>query len=241
MKLNAAMDVSTLNAAGLVRKPLKDSRTAMELARELFAEADHRGEPFLHHTPESWVKKWLPSKLFRLVRLPLNAAALPCEPKGQNLVLKKIHAREEKPIIVEFNKNRIGSTLNGFAPPVIVIDGKHRFKAAMLRGESHIMAWVGVASVGSLHGAARKAFVEASGCICGCGKCGKGMEAHSGSGGGPSPMATTPASGAKLVAKGKDVEAKAQPGKCKGCGKMAMVTSMKGGMYCKACAGKAGR
>lgn len=229
MNLSQALTVTAL-AASAVRKPIRDSRTAMELARELFAEAEDRQEPFIHHTPESWVRKWLPSKQFRLVRLPLNAAALPCEPKGQNLVLKKIHAREEKPIIVEFNKNRIGQSLNGFVPPVIVIDGKHRFKAAMLRGDSHIMAWVGVTSVGSLHAAARKAFVEAAGCICGCGKCGKGMAATSGSGGGPAPEITTPAGGAKLIAS-----------KCTGCGRTKMVKQMKGGMYCKACAGKAGK
>ena len=66
------------------------------------------------------------SKKFKLVRLPLNAAALPCLPRGNNLVLKKIHAREEKPIVVDYNKNAVGGSMYGFTPQAIVIDGKHR-------------------------------------------------------------------------------------------------------------------
>jgi len=144
MKLEAATAYTRLRDDGLQqRRVSKEIRVALDIARDIFAEAEERDQPFLYHTPESWAKKWLPSKRFRLVRMPLNAAAMSCEPKGENLVLKKIHAREEKPIIVDYNRNQIGKSLHGFVPQTIVIDGKHRFKAAALRGETHIMAWVG--------------------------------------------------------------------------------------------------
>jgi hypothetical protein len=203
MKLQEATGLVALHERGLVRPLVKDSRTAIELARDLFAEAKQRGEPFEHHTPESWTRKWLPSKEFRLMMLPLNAAALPCSPKGDNLVLKKIHAREEKPIIVEYNKNQVGSTLNGFTPQVIVIDGKHRFKAATLRGETHILAWVGQEASDVMHASARTAYITAGrGCSCGCnGNCKKAKLAAGAGGGGPDPASTTPASGASLVAR----------------------------------------
>ncbi len=75
--------------------------------------------------------------------MPLNAAALSCSPRTENLVLKKIYAKEDNPIIVDYNRNQVGRTLQGFTPQVVVIDGKHRFAAATLRGETHILAWVG--------------------------------------------------------------------------------------------------
>jgi len=152
--------------------------SAAELAEDLFAEAEQREQPFLYTNPVNWRRKWLPSNQFRLMMLPLNAAALPCDPKGANLVLKKIHAREEKPIIVDYNRNRVGASMNGYTPEVIVIDGKHRFKAAALRGETHIMAWVGERVVDTIY-------------------------SFSGNGGGPAPERTTPAPGAKLVAEAK--------------------------------------
>jgi hypothetical protein len=162
------------------------SKTGGELAEELFAEAEERGQPFLYHSPESWRKKWLTSRTFRLMKIPLNSVALPCEPKGRNLVLKKIHAREEKPILVEYNKNRIGSSRYGYVPEVVVIDGKHRYEAAVLRGDTHILAFVGelAAEVMAVGGGA-----------------------VGGGGGGPAPERTTPAPGASLVAKKKKVKA----------------------------------
>jgi hypothetical protein len=143
MKFQEAYDLANLRTAGQTPQFREKYKSAMELAEELFAEAEERGDPFLYLTPESWSKKWLPSKKFHLVKLPLNACALPCQPKGRNLVLKKIHAREEKPIVVDYNKNQVGQAMHGYTPQVIVIDGKHRFTAATIRGESHINAWVG--------------------------------------------------------------------------------------------------
>jgi hypothetical protein len=147
MRLQEAYDLSNLRTAGQQPVMREKFKTAKELSEEIFAEAEERGDPFLYMTPQSWSRKWLPSKKFHLVKLPLNACALPCQPKGRNLVLKKIHAREEKPIIVDYNVNQVGKAMHGFTPQVIVIDGKHRFSAATIRGESHINAWVGEAAI----------------------------------------------------------------------------------------------
>jgi hypothetical protein len=182
MKILEAAAYSSWKDSAYQQRLPEQTISASELAADIFAEAEQREQPFLYQTPEGWKRKWLPSGRFRLMMLPLNAAALPCDPKGPNLVLKKIHAREEKPIIVDYNRNRVGATMNGYTPEVIVIDGKHRFKAAALRGETHIMAWVGERVVETIHGF--------------------------GSGGGPAPERTTPAPGASLVAK-KKVKAQA--------------------------------
>lgn len=171
-------------------------KTGLELAKEIFAEAEQRNQPFLYLTPEKWTKRWLPSKKFTLMRLPLNAAALPCQPKGENLVLKKVYAREENPIVVEYNKNQVGAAFHGFIPPVVVIDGKHRFKAATMRGDSHILAWVGEVAIQEMH--AMGMHVDCS--------CKKKVHAFGGGGGGPAPERTTPSTGAKLVAEGKKIK-----------------------------------
>lgn len=179
MKIVEATGFARLREDGYRPKVSKATKVRIELAEDIFAEAEGRDQPFLYHTPLSWARKWLPSQTFRLMRLPLNAAAMPCEPKVDNLVLKKIHAMETKPIVVDYNRNQIGKAMHGFIPQVIVVDGKHRFKAAVLRGETHIMAWVGSLAVEQMHGMG---------------------------GGGPAPERTSPASGAKLVAEGSGQE-----------------------------------
>ena len=177
MRMIEANSFVQLRDAAYAPRVPNETRSGLDIAREIFSEAEKREEPFLYHSPETWSKKWLSSQEFKLVRLPLNAAALPCLPKGENLVLKKIHAQEEKPIVVDYNRNQVGSSMYGYTPQVIVIDGKHRFQAATLRGDTHIMAWVGKHALETMHGF--------------------------GSGGGPAPEATTNAPGASLVAKKK--------------------------------------
>lgn len=150
MKLLEAYQLSNLQAEG--QQPVERERikTGIELAREIFAEAEERGDPFLYMTPETWSKKWLPSKKFYLTRMPLNAFASPCEPRGRNLVLKKVHAREDKPVVIDSNKNNVGAAFCGYTPERITVDGKHRVEAAHIRGDSHIWAWVGEDALESL-------------------------------------------------------------------------------------------
>jgi len=118
-------------------------KTALEVAEYVFQQGEIKHNPFLYMEPEDWQKKWLHSKSFRLVELPIAAAALSTIPRDQNWVLTRIHARADHPVVVDLNKNKVGKHSVGYVPPIVVLDGKHRFKAASLRGDSHILAWVG--------------------------------------------------------------------------------------------------
>ncbi len=115
------------------------------------------------------------------------------------MTLKKIHAREESPIVVEYNSNQVGKALHGFVPPIVVIDGKHRFAAATMRGDSHIAAWVGEVAIQEMQAMGMKV-------DCGCRGGIQALGSGSGGGGGPAPERTTPSSGAKLVAEGKKIK-----------------------------------
>lgn len=182
MKLLEATGLATLREEGMRPKGLPTMlKSALELAKEIWAEARERGITTALggcSTPEQWQRRWLPSRRFHLIRMPLNAAALSCQPRTENLVLKKIYAKEDNPIVVDFNRNQVGRTLQGFTPQVVVIDGKHRFAAATLRGETHILAWVGEDAIEVI----------------------PSLAAMGSGGGGPKPEATTGAPGARLVA-----------------------------------------
>jgi hypothetical protein len=117
--------------------------TAEQIAEYVFAQAELKHEPFYKMVPSDWQHRWLPSKKFVLVNMPITCAAAPCSPRDEEWVATRIHAKADHPIVVDLNKNNVGKKSVGFVPPVIVLDGKHRFKAAALRGESHILAWVG--------------------------------------------------------------------------------------------------
>jgi len=183
MRLLEATGLATLREEGMRPKCLPVAlKSALELAKEIWAEARDRGITTALggcQTPEQWQRRWLPSRRFHLIRMPLNAAALSCQPRTENLVLKKIHAREDNPIVCDYNRNQVGRTLQGFTPQIIVIDGKHRYQAASLRGETHILAWVGEEVLDIVPS------LQAFG---------------GGGGGGPKPEATTGAPGARLVA-----------------------------------------
>jgi len=195
MKLLEATGLASLREQGQRPKVLSGIKTGDQLAREIWAEARDRGILGAmggYSSSDKWQRGWLPSKRFHLIRMPLNAAALSCTPRTENLVLKKIHAREESPIVVDYNRNQVGRAFNGFVPQVIVIDGKHRFRAATLRGDTHIMAWVGEQALEMVP--SLQAFTG-------------------GGGGGPSPAHTTPAPGGRLVAySGQETRLGSRPG-----------------------------
>lgn len=146
MNLLQAVDFAKLRTPG----PLKVERkvkTAEDIAEFVFEAAEEKQQPFLYQMPNDWRNKWLKSKNFVLMSLPITCAALPTQPKDPEWVLTRIHAKADHPIVVDVNKNKIGKASTGFIPPVVVLDGKHRFKAASLRGDSHILAWVGEEAV----------------------------------------------------------------------------------------------
>lgn len=117
-------------------------RSAEEVRESLWAEAEARGKPFTMD-PDKWRDRWLASQNFRLMSIPVNAVAMPCDPRDQTYGHYRMNAATDRPIVVDINKPGVGRTKDGYVPPITVIDGKHRFFGASLRGESHIMAWVG--------------------------------------------------------------------------------------------------
>lgn len=141
MNITQANDIANLRHREPEVKP--KTATAQEVAEFVFAAADEKNNPFLYLMPEEWKQKWLPSKKFVLMNMPIACAALPTQPRDEEWVLTRIHAKATHPVVVDMNKNGVGKASVGFVPPVIVLDGKHRFKAAALRGDSHILAWVG--------------------------------------------------------------------------------------------------
>src|SRR5208283_3999747 len=108
MRLLEATGLATLREEGMRPKCLPVAlKSALELAKEIWAEARDRGITTALggcQTPEQWQRRWLPSRRFHLIRMPLNAAALSCQPRTENLVLKKIHAREDNPIVCDYNQ-----------------------------------------------------------------------------------------------------------------------------------------
>jgi hypothetical protein len=126
--------------------------TAIKMAELVFAKGREKGKPFLYIDAYDWKKRWLASEKFQLIRMPISAAALPCLPKDAEWVQALLHRREDVPVVVDLNKKGVGRSPSGYLPPVIVLDGKHRFRAAALRGESHILAWVGEKAVALMSG-----------------------------------------------------------------------------------------
>lgn len=155
MNLEQAMGFSTLLYRG-VEPPPELVKSGVSLVERLFAEALERGRPFTKINTQQWQRRWMGSETFHLRRVYLNSVGMPCKPRDENHVLRQIHSgRQAEPILIDVNKRSVGTTSNGFKPKAIVLDGKHRFMAANLRGEESILAWVGEAAlpfVKTLHG-----------------------------------------------------------------------------------------
>lgn len=132
------------------------SRTAIEVVDAIFVEAASQGRPFKKLKRKDVLTRWIASERFFLMRIPIAAAALTCKPANRAWAHTRIFAESgqdsiNRPITVDVNKPGVGRTENGFTPPVIVIDGKHRFYGAAQRGSSHIWAWVGELAAERLH------------------------------------------------------------------------------------------
>lgn len=121
--------------------------SATQIARHVFATAEEQGAPFQGQTYEQWQKKWLGSKEFVLMDIVMNQVAVPMPPLNKNKVLEyvKASATSLAPIVVDVNKQQVGRTpTSGYVPPVIVVDGKHKYVAAKLQGRARVRAWVGM-------------------------------------------------------------------------------------------------
>jgi hypothetical protein len=145
--LDQAIELEILAQQAPITNPNR-SRSADQVVDAIFTEAASQGRPFKKLKKKDLLKRWIASKRFHLMRIPIAAAALTCKPADQAWAQTRIYAESgqesvNRPITVDVNKPGVGRTEGGFTPPVIVIDGKHRFYGAAQRGASHIWAWVG--------------------------------------------------------------------------------------------------
>lgn len=147
MNLDKAQALSNLRREKQAKSEDKLTRTARQIARRVFQVAAQGGDPYRGQTFDGWARKWLASKEFVLMEIDASAVAAPCDPRNPARVAERFlcSAEQYEPIVVDLNKNNVGRTMFGkYVPEVIVVDGKHRRKAAMQQGRARITAWVGI-------------------------------------------------------------------------------------------------
>jgi hypothetical protein len=94
-------------------------------------------------TPDELKDKWVASRIFRLMEIPISAVGIATEVQpGSRSVTKA-------PVIVDRNIREVGRIRDaeghpfGTPPEALVLDGKHRLIEAARRGDKTIMAYVG--------------------------------------------------------------------------------------------------
>lgn len=128
--------------------PVKKGRriVAAALAKARVILAEKEGRRFDGYTEDEVANILFVSKNFTLMEVPLNKIASPGASSGNRELVQRILAEgiNTEPIVVDYNARKIGkSPATKYYPPIIVVDGKERFEAAMNNGEEKILAWVG--------------------------------------------------------------------------------------------------
>lgn len=146
MNLEAAIASSELRRNSGHTTGMKQERQSIEVARRVFEVSAMANEPYENLKPEEWVQRWLASQTFVLAEIAPHHVAVPNVNRiNKNKIQATLQcsAEEIEPIVVDLNKQNIGATNSGFVPKIIVVDGKHRHRAQVLRGKDRILAWVG--------------------------------------------------------------------------------------------------
>jgi hypothetical protein len=154
MNLEQANTMSQLSVPNPV-KTVKDILSSTRVAFQILARCEAGGYPYKNFPvnrkgAKAWAKKFLTSKDFQLMRINLNAAASPHNPRDPKRV--KFYVRELAakgvpdfdPLVVDVNRRKEGRTHLGYIPDVIVCDGKHRKASMLASGITHYWAWVGI-------------------------------------------------------------------------------------------------
>lgn len=121
-------------------------RQAVDVARRVFEVSAMAQEPYENMKPEDWAHRWLASQTFVLAEIAPHHVAVPNVNRIDSSKVQatlQCSAEEIEPIVVDINKQGIGATHGGYVPKFIVVDGKHRHRAQVLRGKDRILAWVG--------------------------------------------------------------------------------------------------
>jgi hypothetical protein len=152
MNINDTFVLETLRAQA---KESPDAKVLdrREMAREIIHIAKSEGRRF-EDTLDSFEDRYLSSKRFTLCEVFLNRVANPMAfldtNRVQNIMAQASH--EPHPIVIDFNKRNIGRLEKiDYTPRAVVVDGREKFAAASLRGETKVIAWVGSAVFDSVH------------------------------------------------------------------------------------------
>ena len=153
MNLENAVTMSQLAEPKPV-KTVKEILSSTQVAYKVLARCEAGGYPYKHFPvtkdgAKAWAKKFLTSKEFQLMRINLNAAAAPHNPRDPNRVKYYIKANADTfdPLLVDVNRRKEGRTHLGYIPEVIFVDGKHRRAAMLAQGRTEHWAYVGLKAI----------------------------------------------------------------------------------------------
>lgn len=146
MNLEQAIASSELRRNLAQPNGTRQERKSLDVARRVFEVSAMADQPYVNIKPEEWAQRWLTSQTFVLAEIAPHHVAVPYANRINRSKVQatlQCSAEEIEPIVIDINKQGIGSTNSGYIPKVIVVDGKHRHRAQVLRGKDRIMAWVG--------------------------------------------------------------------------------------------------
>jgi len=159
MKLVDAMTLDNLRSESTPAVK-KKNLSAQDMVREVFHIAKQEGRK-IPDTKKGWLSN-LTSKRFTLIEVFMNRVANPGPALNPTRVFSLMAqaVSDRFPVVIDVNKKQLGlvESLN-YTPRVVIVDGREKFAAANLRGESRMLAWVGDEVLDSVH---------ACGVSCGC-------------------------------------------------------------------------
>lgn len=131
MDLRASIELESIRTPIFRKNENKVQRlSAKDLARRVIHASSERKE---------WLRK-VSSKEFILAEIPISSAVV-IDGNGKFDLKASL---DDKPIVVDSNKNKAGRISRGdYFPPVIVIEGAARHNAARFKGKSKVQAWIG--------------------------------------------------------------------------------------------------
>jgi len=130
MNLQSAVVLSTLRSEAL---PVRKQKTRAEMCVGLKGVVD--GDP----------RRWVSSEEFYLLPVPIHAVSIPGASTNPRRVVAVIDAAAASTpfVVVDMNKRRLGGSVAGFVPPVIVLAGLEAARRARAEGREKVWAWVG--------------------------------------------------------------------------------------------------
>jgi hypothetical protein len=132
MDIRASMSIEALRSTAYRKNESNGVKLeAKEIGRMLFNSSSKR---------DDWLKENVVSSDFTLLTIPLSRISIINSFNAVDIQA----SLEEKPLVVDCNKNKVGRIAGGsYYPKVIVIEGSSRYNSARLSGKAMVKAWVG--------------------------------------------------------------------------------------------------